>query len=261
VSGCSSPTVIVTGVQPVAAAFDESKVYWSQRNDVNSNIYTCPLTGCAKGTPILATDAIDIAVDATRIYWIVGDVTYPRSPIAIMSAPKDGSAAPTMLAAHQNQAASLVLRDEFVYWVTSFTVGAVARCPVAGCPSDGPELLSRDQHFPHFVNPDGHALFWMNGASAPDKPSSVERPVQIMGCQLSNCASSTEVLDEGLGGGYGVRAAATWKSFEAVSSPPREMVVDSEAIYWMADVVNAGVAGAPLGSVVDVAIRRTERRR
>jgi hypothetical protein len=143
------------------------------------------------------------------------------------------------------------MRDGFVYWTTSFTLGAVVRCPIAGCPSDGPELFVDRQYFPRFVHPADDFLFWMNGASAPDTASSPGCPVQILGCQLASCTATTELFDEGMGGGYGVRTRLL---------PPSEMVVDSQAIYWIGDVVNAGPS-PPLWSAVDVSIRRTARRR
>jgi hypothetical protein len=240
VGGCSSPHVVVTNVNVAAVAIDDFNVYWSQRvldrgsPHQKDTIYACPLTGCMQGTPVLSADASELAVDATSLYWIAGDVDYQRKAIAVMSAPKDGSAGPTLLAPQQNLAVSLVLRDGFVYWATSFTLGTVARCPIAGCPSDGPEVFVDHQYFPHFVNPADDFLFWMNRASE-TLPSG--RRFQILGCQLASCATTTEVFDEG---GYG-------------------MVVDSEAIYWIGDVVQ--VPSGSQGPVFDASIRRTERRR
>jgi hypothetical protein len=264
VDGCTTPHVVVTNVNVAAVAFDDFNVYWSQRLfDAGSphqkeTIYACPLTGCTQGTPVHSADASELAVDATSLYWIAGDVDYQRRPIAVMSAPKDGSAPPRLLAPRQNLAVSLVLRDGFVYWATSFTLGTVARCAIAGCPSDGPELLVDHQYFPHFVNPADDFLFWMSGAPASQPP---ERPVQILGCQLPSCASTTQSFDEGLGGAYGVRIAVNVNVRGAAPSlPPSEMVVDSEAIYWIGDVVNAPSSPAQK-LAVNAAIRRTERRR
>jgi hypothetical protein len=262
VGGCSTPHVVVANVNVAAVAFDDSHVYWSQRElDPGSphgkdTIYACPLTGCMQGTPVLSADASELAVDASSLYWLAGDVDYQRKTIAVMSALKDGSAAPTLLASQQNLAVSLVLRDGFVYWATSFTLGTVARCPIAGCPSDGPELFVDHQYFPHFVNPADDFLFWMNGAPVSSQP---ERAIQILGCQLPSCTSTTQLIDEGEGGGYGVRAAANFRG-ELPSLPPSEMVVDSEAIYWIGDVVNASASTWPAWAI-DVSIRRTERRR
>jgi hypothetical protein len=259
-SDCSDPRAIVANIVPLAVAFDDANVYWSQSHE--ARIFSCPLTGCAKPIPtsIVGTVALGLAVDATRLYWIAADTAYPGPPVAVLSAPKDGSQVATALADRQNQAAALTIHNGFAYWTTSFTLGTMARCPVAGCASTGPEILAEAQYYPHFVNPSDDVIFWMNGASAPDTPSKFGRPVQILSCQAAGCSSTTEVLDEGGGGGFGVRANATWNTFEAQALPAREMVVDDEAIYWFGDIVDASPATA-FGSLTDASIRRTERRR
>jgi hypothetical protein len=256
---CQMPKALISSILPEAIAFDDTHVYWSARAE--AKIFSCPLDGCTAPTAVIdtGTAALELAVDVTHFYWIAADVGYPGDPIAVFSAPKDGSAAPRQIAARQNQAMGLVVRDGFLYWSTSFTLGAVARCPTAGCARGQPELLADGQYFPQFVDPAGDVLFWMNGAGAPDK-SDVDRPVQLLSCSLPNCSSTIEALDEGRGGSFGVRANAPWKISETPALPAREMVVDSEAVYWFGDVVNA-VPSAPIGSQVDVALRRTERTR
>jgi hypothetical protein len=255
---CSEPKTIGPTITPIAVAFDDDNVYWSTRAE--KKIFSCPLAGCTQPIRTLfsGTLALDLAVDATRLYWIAGDGTYPHPPVAVFSAPKDGSGEPTALAARQNQASALTVHDGFVYWATSYTLGAVARCAITGCPGGEPELLAERQYFPLFVNPAAGAVFWMNGAGAVSMVSTIERPVQILGCQLGDCAATTVVLGEGNGGGFGVRANAVWKPFEGEALAAREMVVDDEAVYWFGDVVNA-MPSAPLGSQTDATIRKTER--
>ena len=256
VADCREPKALISSIAPDAVAFDDDNVYWSPR--VEAKIFACSLRECA--TPRLlvttGTPARELAADETQLFWNASETSYIDPPTAVFSMPKDGSSPPRQIAARQNKAASLVVRDGFVYWATSFTLGAVARCPLAGCPNGEPEVLAERQHYPRFVEPDGDALFWMNGASAPDS-SNGDRPVQLLHCRLPNCSASTEVLDEGRGGGFGVRAddwRASW-----VALPAREMVVDSDAVYWFGDIVNA-VPSPPAGSPIDAALRRTERR-
>jgi hypothetical protein len=250
---------LVSSIAPEAVAFDDAKVYWSARAD--ARIFSCPLDGCAAPTPVISTGtaALELAVDATHFYWIAAGAGYAGRAIAIFSAPKDGSSAPREIAGRQNQAAGLVVRDGFAYWSNSFTLGAVARCPIDGCATGEPEILAAGQYFPQFADPAGDVLFWMNGAGAPDL-SGVDRPVQLLSCSLADCSSTTEVLGEGRAGSFGVRANAPWRVSEIAALPAREMVVDSDAVYWFGDVVNA-VPSAPTGSQVDVALRRTERSR
>ena len=133
----------------------------------------------------------------SHLYGIAADAQYPGSPVSIVSAPKDGSVGFTVLAARQNHAATLTVSDGFVYWSTSDSLGTISRCPLAGCTSDEPQLIIEGQYYPHFVNPSGDAIFWMNGPSAPGSTASIDRQVQIIGCRIANCSSSRDVLEEG----------------------------------------------------------------
>jgi len=255
-SDCTTLTAVVADIKPSAVAFDEDHVYWSNRLD--SKIYSCPLAGCGPrdvSVRINGTDALELAVDATTLYWISGDSAYPHPPSFLMSAPKDGSVPPKALALRQNQAASLRLHNGFVFWATSFTVGTVAQCPLAGCRGDQPEILADHQYFPLFVDVVADAIFWMNGSSAPGDP----RPVQIASCQPASCSSTLEVLDQGTGGSRGARRR-TPGTFGDAMVAPRELAVDDDAVYWFGDVVNLGPPGNEV-IVVDASIRRTERRR
>ena len=259
---CSAiETVVALGeaAPPKAAAFDDAKVYFS--HGAIAKVFSCPLDGCKQPATVVAgTLAVELVVDATHLYWIAPDTLELGSPISIMSAPKDGSAAPKVIATRQNQAASLVVQDGFVYWATSYTLGGLARCPAAGCGGSEPEVLAERQYFPQFVSLDGHTLFWMNGPGGQNMAMSLDRPVQLLTCRLPDCATSTEVLDEGRGGGFGarIRSPGTLSGIPALA--PREMVVDSDAIFWIGDIVNV-VPPSLADLQVDGAIRRTERRR
>src|SRR5687767_12077370 len=219
--GDAQPTTVVAQTGIKAAAFNDSKLYWAMPGD---GVYACPFTGCMAGKRLLTTNALELAVDATSLYWIEGDgsIAVPEKSIALRSAPKDGTSPPALLAAQQNQARSLLLHDGFVYWTTSFSLGAVARCPLGGCPIDGPEVLAEGQYFPLFATPSRDSLFWMNGAPAPGKLH-----VAIFACQSRSCGSTIEQLDERAGGGYEVLLG---ERGTAATRPPREMVVDENAI-------------------------------
>ena len=255
---CRAPKVLVSDVEPLAVAFDDERVYWSERS--SATIFTCPLTGCTEAPTVVATGIVvlELLADRWRLYGIVAESQLPGTPVSVVSGPKDGSGEMTVLAARQNHAAALTVTDGFAYWSTSSASGAVARCPVAGCANDEPEILSQGQYYPHFVNPLGDSIFWMNGPSAPDSAPSLDRPVQIISCRIATCASSRDVLEDGKGGGFGVRARATHGSFEAFALPAREMVVDAEAVYWFGDIVDAAPSG-PRGAHTDASLRRTER--
>ena len=246
-SGCSRPRIVVADAEASAVAFDDVNVYWSHRGKFA--IYFCPHASCGQTSTLesgIRTDAVELAVSDAKSFWIQADDAYPQTPASIRVVPKDGSAIWSTFAGVQDQAASLTVRDGFVYWATSVTGGTIARCPSTGC-SARPEIVAQSQYFPHFVDPAGEMIFWMNGATLPGDLRSVE----ILGCQTSDCAATMEVLDTGLGASSGTRN----RTF-----PSRELVVDDEAIYWIGDIVK--LSGPVDGGVAVVgSIRRTERRR
>ena len=246
--GCSKLRVVVADAEASAVAFDDINVYWSRRG--KSAIYSCSLDAACQQINVVEgsdrTDAVELAVNEATLYWIQTEDAYPQNPGSVRTVAKDGSGAWATFAGVQNQAASLAVRNGFVYWATSFSLGTIARCPSAGC-SGGPEILARSQYFPHFVDPAGDMIFWMNGSTLPEDPRSVE----VLGCRAADCTATLEVLDQGLGASIGARS----RTF-----PSRELVVDDDAIYWIGDIVNV----APMvdgGVAVVGSIRRTARRR
>ncbi|MET0594399.1 MAG: hypothetical protein ABW133_16980 [Polyangiaceae bacterium] len=261
---CSAPKLLVYDVKPIAAAFDDAHIYWSQQDvasgQVLNKILSCPLTGCAKPNLRLnGVMAVDLLVDDSRLYWIAGN-TYPGISVRISSMPKDGSGPVTHLVDGQNQLASFALHDGFVYFTTSTTLGTIARCPVTGCDASGPEVLADRQNYPNFVNPSADGLFWMNGPAGPDI-GRLDRPVQIVGCQMPACGSSIETLDQGTGGGFALRANAYWNGTDVPALPAREMVTDDDAIYWIGDLIGRAPPGQTSQKEIDASIRRTEKRR
>ena len=246
-SGCRKLQIVVSDAGASAIALDDVNVYWSNRSQLT--IYACSLDGCNHRNVVEQsdrTDALELAVHDATLYWIQGEDAFLHPPGSVRMRPKDGSGSWSTLAGVQNQAVSLVIREGFVYWATSFTVGTVARCPLADC-SGGPEILASKQSFPHFVEPSGSAIFWINGATWPEDL----RPVDVMGCRAADCAATLEVLDRGMGASSGTRNGVF---------PSRELVADDDAIYWVGDIVNVGSA-ADGGVAVVGSIRRTERRR
>jgi hypothetical protein len=177
--------------------------------------------------------AWSVAVDATHLYWTTSSADI--NPVAVMSAPKVEMAKESPIVTGQHLAASLVVRDGFVYWANSYTLGSIQRCPVTGCVDGKPEMLADSQFYPRTLNVDGDVLFWVTGINAPGNNQIGNN--QIFSCQIGNCAATIEVRDEGNING---------------------MVVDSEAIYWL-HVVATTTLPSSQRIVADVSIRRTPR--
>jgi hypothetical protein len=53
-----------------------------------------------------------------------------------------------------------------VYWVTTgaanAATGMVLYCPLAGCPTEGPIILAREQRVPRHLTQDESAIYWSN---------------------------------------------------------------------------------------------------
>ena len=88
VNGCNdAPTTIVTlpssDDQVLAVAADAANVYFGATTSVNGSswqVFKCALGGCANGPTLLSSTmggaAVgEIAVDATRVYFVSGDTT------------------------------------------------------------------------------------------------------------------------------------------------------------------------------------------
>jgi hypothetical protein len=266
-ASCAAPSVVVAMMgHPAAVAFDDSNVYWAQPRD--RAIFSCPLTGCehAVAAPVLGADVWDLALEGPHLYWIAPDATKPTGVAAphrtdVIFAPKDGSGSPTTLVIRPGHATSLVTRDGFVTWAISKASGSIERCPTTGCSGGTPELIAEQQPSPYFVTVDNGHVIWMNGKSAArhwsmggnpiEGPTTVPRTVQIVTCELSDCANSIQVLDEASGGDT---SAGPWGWMQ-----PRGMVVDAAAIYWIGDLVEVGPQ-APQAANIHASIRRLARR-
>jgi hypothetical protein len=192
-------------------------------------------------------------VDESRLYWISG-TSYVALRISI--GPKNGSEPSTVLVDGQNQLASFALDGGFVYWTTSTIIGSIARCPREGCGAHGPELLADREPYAHYIVPSNGVLTWMNG---PTPAGRVGRSVEIRDCKLPDCEATIASLDRGIGSGYAVVASGYTPGVD-MALPPREMVVDDDAIYWFGDVVDLAPGNPDVLDEVDASLRRTEKR-
>ena len=256
---CGVPTALVHNVAPLATAFDDANVYWLERG--LAAIFSCPLAGCVRPTRrnVGGPVPIELAVDDTRLYWTQGPLNF-SSPAAIAWVPKDDvSPLTSILVSGLRRAMGLTLHDGFLYWSNSHNFGAVMRCPVTGCIGGAPEILADGQNCPLYTTRFDDQLFWMNGLSIPQTTHNSGRPIEIHGCILDVCSSTNEVIVEGTGGGFGLRVTALPNTSNPPALPPREMVVDSDFIYWFGDVSELNEAD-PENWETDASIRRAERR-
>ena len=247
VSGCATPTIIVAsapGAMP--SAVDDANIYWWTTPD--SDFSSCPLSGCDAATTSSSTGlrtVLGSGADGASLYWL-GPAG--SSGNVIHGAPKDGSTPPKMLVSAVFRPGSFLVADGFVYWASAGAAQWVQRCPVSGCPDEGPEVLAEGQDHPERFAFDNGSLFWI---TTPEANAGSPRLQKIMGCAVADCPHSVEEL----------------ASFQSESDPRNPvasvasipLVVDSHAIYWFGDITLVSPSGSrPF--VTDAALCRLARK-
>jgi hypothetical protein len=106
------------------------KTIWAFTLDASNIYWTSPTTGAVMKMPLLSTTPtpvasglafpIDVAVDATHVYWVGGKTTY-----TVMKAPLQGGA-PVILATGPGTAQRIAVDANSVYW-TTVTDGAIRK--------------------------------------------------------------------------------------------------------------------------------------
>jgi hypothetical protein len=250
VSGCSVPTVIVarSSFQGLFTV-DDSQVHWASGENA---FLSCPLTGCETPTAAPATGIgllLGLGADHLNLYyWSAAFTGDAGESFSIMSAPKDGSAFPKVIAGGLGKLGSFIVDGGFVSWTTLEAKGKIARCPSSGCSGGTPEVLLDEQVYPHHLTHSDGVLFWVNETDPPVRRSAMSRPWKILGCLAANCSQTVEVLDESRGG-------SVQDPIKASTMPAQQMVADAEALYWIGDfTLDSG------SMLIDASIRRLPRK-
>ena len=90
-------------------------------------------------------------------YWVSEDAASD----SIRRVATDGMSPVETLTSGQNQTGSLSVREPYVYFTNSDSIGSVLRCPVAGCPS-GATVVASGLSFPTSVIADDTKAYWIN---------------------------------------------------------------------------------------------------
>jgi hypothetical protein len=215
-SGClGAPRVIAMDVDAMTLVVDTTHVYWTSERD--TAVMRVAKSG---GTPeAIAVNEMrpgKLAVDDTHVYWIANSGAANASVKRVVKA---GGESPVILAIEQNQAASIALDAKFVYWANAYSVGTIARCPLAGCVG-APETLATDQSDPNELLTDGRSLYWMTDVSA----QNIE-PIlgTVVHCTIDDCKSTLE----------------TW-AVQTFAYDGMSMALDESDLYWVAQGAEEG---------------------
>jgi hypothetical protein len=209
--GCAgTPRVIANSLNLSSMAVDESYVYWTSWKD--TAVLRLPLSGAATPQPIAlnTTGPDQVTLSGSHVYWIE---QAGQANASIKRVPKDGSEPAATLATGQNQAATLAVDSDFVYWGNSFSVGNVVRCPLTGCAAE-PTVLVTNQNSPRALTVAGRSAFWMTVAGALQP---YENRAAVMRCPIDGCESATETL-----------------AVQTFSPEGMSMAADASHVYWVA---------------------------
>jgi hypothetical protein len=151
---------------PTGLATDGVRVVWTD-DETPGAIYSTPADGGAP-FPIASTpeadNALDVAMDATHVYWTTAWAAVQRAPI--------GGGTIDVLATAQNNPGHIIVDGTSVYWTNYGTTvsdggaqdGTVMMCAKSGC-NQTPTVLASAQANPQGIAQDATALYWVNHGS------------------------------------------------------------------------------------------------
>lgn len=160
-----------TSYMPLAIAVDDTHIYFTDdTNQHPTQIQSVPRDGTGAVKVVAATPARPFGLGLTttgNLYWTVPFISNEGDGLVQASAKTaDGGAPVGAVASTQYEPRALIVDAANVYWVATgaenAATGMVLYCPLAGCPTDGPIVLARDQRVPKHITQDATAIYWSN---------------------------------------------------------------------------------------------------
>jgi hypothetical protein len=218
-SSCSVGPTFVSGTPNgvFSLAIDDNNVYWT--DSVSGVVLSAPKSGIDAGAKTLwqssNLSANYVATDGQKVYFAVTDGLLHI--VAVDAGPDAGQIA--IGTADPNGAFGVAVQGGYVYW-TVFNPGQGAVWGASTSSLSAAPIVVQ-QFDPRTVASDGTNLYWLVPA--------VNNNGQLLTCTIVGCTSPTALASH--------------------ISLPREVIVDSNAVYWT-DQANSST---PAGSVWKVA--------
>ena len=230
-TGCNNlPTILAGGLNsPRGIAVDSTNVYWADiiesgvypNNMLVGTVMKCAVNGCNDKPTILASmsnsQPIDIAVDATSVYWTLETVDVVPTSRIMKCAIAGCNNQPTVLLSSNSSISSIAVNSSGLYWARLFSI---YKCAVGGCTDPLTPLFGTGTAaFPVAIAVDSMGVHWTGELSA--------------GGAIQECA-----LD-----GSQFKELSAWDPSTRSSSDPRGVgevgygraygiAADSASVYW-----------------------------
>jgi hypothetical protein len=217
-SGCGpgGPRTVFEGIDETSMASDGSFLYWT--SELQAAVFRCAVANCAGTQAVLAQGQAspgDLTVSGGYAYWIaIGSIRRIAA---------DGTSPLQEVAEAQPALGSLAIREPYVYFTNSISIGAILRCPVTGCLPSGPEVVASRLAYPDGLVADDTNAYWANLGTVPIAPVG-----SIAKCAVEGCGANTTTL-------------ASSETFFATHE--HAVAVDDQYVYW----VTSGAAGDSVG--------------
>lgn len=231
-AGCApQPVTVISNIDGTSIASDGTFLYWASA--LETSIFQCVPGNCRATQMTLAqTQGSPDLLEVTGgyAYWVASDAA---ASLAIHRMATTGASAVETLATGLNQTASLFVREPYVYFTNSDSIGQVLRCAVTGCPS-GPTAIASALAFPTSVVADDANAYWIDVGYV-----SNEADGAFVKCAVGGCGTQPTMR-------------ASSQSFWNVQG--HGVAIDDQYVYWVAQ----GAAGDQFGQFgfPDAAIHR-----
>ena len=164
--GCTSVQTYMGSSYIDAIAVSPSAIFWTEIG--NNQVWTCPLSGCGSGGPVLLIDLGPyylgpFAADGQNFYWVFDGVGTPGDPKigpmtsyangGVYECPVSDCSKPTALATYASWlgGGGFAVDGTNVYWSTadaSGYFGSILECAIGGCGGNPTSIATTKETYP-----------------------------------------------------------------------------------------------------------------